>query len=245
MSVFESQTEAKEEQGQVDDKPALNVPEELTDLIGEGKKYKSLEDALRSIPHAQGHISNLEKELSELREDLGKRLSAEEALNKILEGRQSREEEGTPPPDFSPDTLKNLVKDTYKEMTEEERRSHNIDLADKAVREKYGDKAGEWLAERAKELGVGVQFLQDTASHSPKAFYNLVGLDGGQRQQQEVPRQGSVNTEGMSQGSGPAPYSYKWYQQMRRNDPKQYYTPKVQLEMHRKAAELGEAFYNN
>jgi len=242
MSVFEGQTKPNEEQGHVDDKPALNVPEELTDLIGEGKKYKSLEDALRSVPHAQGHISNLEKELAELREDLGKRLSAEEALNKILEARQSREEEGTPPPDFSPDTLKNLVKDTYKEMTEEERRSHNVELADKAVRDKWGDKAGEWLAEKAAELGVGVKFLQDTASHSPKAFYNLVGLESGQKQQ-EVPRQGSVNTEGM-QGSGPTPYSYKWYQQMRRNDPKQYYTPKVQMEMHRKAAELGETFYN-
>ena len=238
MSVFEGQTEAPKEEGQTAD----NVPEELTALIGEGKKYKSLEDALKSIPHAQTHISSLERELAELREDLGKRLSAEEALNKILEARQSREEEGTPPPDFSPDTLKNLVKDTYKEMTEEERRSHNVELADKAVRDKWGDKAGEWLAQKAAELGVGVKFLQDTASHSPKAFYNLVGLESGQKQQ-EVPRQGSVNTEGM-QGSGPTPYSYKWYQNLRRTDPKQYYTPKVQLEMHRKASELGEAFYN-
>jgi len=243
MSVFESQTEATEEQGSVEDKPALNVPEELTDLIGEGKKYKSLEDALKSIPHAQGHISNLEKELAELRDDLGKRLSAEEALNKILEERQRSEVEGTPPPDFSPDTLKNLVKDTYKEMSEEERRSHNVTTADQAVREKWGDKAAEMLRNKAEELGVGVQFLQDTAAHSPKAFFNLIGLDGVQKQQ-EMPRQGSVNTDGMEQSGGTTPYSYKWYQQMRRNDPKQYYTPKVQMEMHRKAAEMGDKFYN-
>lgn len=242
MSVFEGQTEAKE-QGQTN---APQVPEELTDLIGEGKKYKSLEDALRSVPHAQDHISRLERELAEMREDLGKRLSAEEALNKILEQRQSREEEGTPPPDFSPDTLKNLVKDTYKEVTDDERRARNVEQADKAVRDKWGDKAADMLALKAQELGVGIKFLQDTASHSPKAFYNLVGLEGGPKQQDHSfeSRQGSVNTAGMEQNSGSVPYSYKWYQQMRKQDPKQYYTPKVQMEMHRKAAELGESFYN-
>ncbi len=85
--------------------------------------------------------------------------------------------------------------------------------------------------------------MQDAASTSPQAFYNLIGLDGVKKQQ-ELPREGSVNTESMSQHSGVNPYSYKWYQQMRRNDPKQYYTPKVQMEMHRKAAELGDNFYN-
>ena len=241
-NLFEGDNpEVKE--GEADNKPSLQIPEEVTALIGEGRKYKSLEDALRSVPHAQGHISNLEKELAELREDLNKRLSAEEAMEKILEARNSRNEEGTPPPEFTPEALKDLVRNTYKDMTAEDKAALNIEQADKAMREKWGEKAGDMLAQKAQELGVSLKFLQDAASTSPQAFYNLIGLDGVKKQQ-ELPREGSVNTESMSQHSGVSPYSYKWYQQMRRNDPKQYYTPKVQMEMHRKAAELGDNFYN-
>lgn len=240
-TLFEGDSpKAVEGQG---DNPGLQIPEEVTALIGEGRKYKSLEDALRSVPHAQGHISNLEKELAELREDLNKRLSAEEAMQKILEARNSRNDEGTPPPEFTPEALKDLVRNTYKDMTAEDKAALNIEQADKAMREKWGEKAGDMLAQKAQELGVSLKFLQDAASTSPQAFYNLIGLDGVKKQQ-ELPREGSVNTESMSQHSGVNPYSYKWYQQMRRNDPKQYYTPKVQMEMHRKAAELGDNFYN-
>lgn len=240
-TLFEG--DSPEVQGQSDNTTGLQIPEEVTALIGEGRKYKSLEDAIRSVPHAQGHISNLEKELAELREDLGKRLSAEEAMQKILEARDSRNNEGTPPPEFTPEALKDLVRNTYNDMTAEQKAALNIEQADKAMREKWGEKAGDVLAQKSQELGVSLKFLQDAASTSPQAFYNLIGLDGVKKQQ-ELPREGSVNTEGLSPGGGNTPYSYKWYQQMRRTDPKQYYTPKVQMEMHRKAGELGDNFYN-
>lgn len=241
-TIFEGDSPTAVE-GQADNTPALQIPDELTAIIGEGKKYKSLEDALRSVPHAQGHISNLEKELAELREDLTKRLSSEEAMQKILEARDSRSDEGTPPPELTPEALRDMVKNAYKEMTAEEKATHNVEQADKAMRDKWGDKAGEVLAQKAAELGVSLQFLENAASASPQAFYNLIGLDGVKRQQ-ELPREGSVNTANMSQSGTLSPYSYQWYQQMRRSDPKQYYQPKVQMEMHRKAAELGDNFYN-
>lgn len=244
MSVFEGATNTSIEEGN-DNSPTSSIPEELTELIGEGKKYKSMEDALRSVPHAQGHISRLEQELAELKEDLGKRLNAEESLNKILEARANSGKQDTPPNDVTPEALKDLVKSTYKEITDGERQASNVAQANQAMQEKWGDKAADILRAKAQELGVGVKFLEDTASHSPKAFYNLVGLNAAPKQQEmSQQRNGSVNTETMSQTNGLTPYSYKWYQQMRRDNAREYYKPKVQMEMHRKAGELGDSFYN-
>ena len=47
--------------------PAFNVPPELSEFVGEGKKYGTVEAALASIVPAQQHISTLEQENNELR----------------------------------------------------------------------------------------------------------------------------------------------------------------------------------
>jgi hypothetical protein len=36
----------------------FEIPTEAQDLVGEGKKYSSAEEALRSVPHAQNSIQN-------------------------------------------------------------------------------------------------------------------------------------------------------------------------------------------
>jgi hypothetical protein len=48
----------------------FEIPTEVQSLVGEGKKYQSPEDALKSVPHAQKHIETLESELAEAREEL-------------------------------------------------------------------------------------------------------------------------------------------------------------------------------
>lgn len=222
---------------------ASTIPEGLEELIGDGKKYKSVEDALKSVPHAQSHIANLERQLEEMREDLGKRMSAEEVLKKIQEGR--KEDEGTPAESqFDPDALKNLVKETYAEMSQEEKKQHNIQVANDKMKEVYGDKAVEVLKTKAQELGVDVSFLQSTAEKSPSAFYNLIGLSSKQETVNQARTNSSVNTESVSNSSGVEPYTYQWYQKMRRDNPKEYYSANVQREMHRKATELGDKFFN-
>jgi hypothetical protein len=230
-----------------DNQPVVNtpkpaVPDEVREMIGEGKKYKTLEDALKSIPHAQSHISNLEKEMAEMREDLNKRLSAEEVLKKIQERDKAPKEENTTPP-MDTDTLRNLVKDTYKEMTAEEKASANIRLVDEKMKEAYGEKAVNVLQKKAAELGVTVDFLASTAATSPAGFFKLVGLENTKANPVNQERRGSVNTEVMDTGTQAEQYSYKWFQKMRKENPREYYTPSVQKLMHQKANELGDAFY--
>jgi hypothetical protein len=69
----------------------FEIPTEAQQFVGEGKKYKSAEDALRSVPHAQEHIQTLETEMAHLKEELSKRKTTEELLDEIKSGIQPQE----------------------------------------------------------------------------------------------------------------------------------------------------------
>lgn len=238
--------QAAEQQQEGNNQPAAELPEELAELVGEGKKYKSVEDALRSVPHSQEHINRLERELSELREDLDKRLNSEEALKQILEKKKGSEGEETPSDAITPDAIKDLVKSTFNEVTQEEKQKSNIQTVEEALQNKWGEKTVETLKAKAAELGVSVQFMRDTAASSPKAFFNLVGLEGASTKPDHTtaPRHGDVNASAMSESQSVRPNTYRWYQNLRKTNPKQYYDPKMQMQMHRDANKFGDDFYN-
>ncbi len=63
--------------------PKIELPPEVLEFVGEGKKYSNPVDALKSVPHAQKHISTLEAELAQTKTELEKRRTAEELLNEI------------------------------------------------------------------------------------------------------------------------------------------------------------------
>ena len=77
-----------EGQNQDNSAPQFQIPTEAVELVGEGKKYSSVEDALKSVPHAQKHIQTLESELATLKEELSKRKTTEELLDEIKSGIQ-------------------------------------------------------------------------------------------------------------------------------------------------------------
>ncbi len=77
-----------EAQNQDNQQPQFQIPTEAADFVGDGKKYNSVEDALKSVPHAQKHIQTLESELAAAREELAKRRTTEELLDEIKSGIQ-------------------------------------------------------------------------------------------------------------------------------------------------------------
>jgi len=90
---------------------AFEIPTEAQEFLGEGKKYRSPEDALKAVPHAQQHIQTLESELAEVKEELTKRKTAQELLDEIKSGTQPVENT-TQSVDVNQDTLEQLVQNT-------------------------------------------------------------------------------------------------------------------------------------
>ena len=81
-----SEPSTNEAQNQVNQQPVFQIPTEAAELVGDGKKYQSVEDALKSVPHAQKHIQTLESELASVKEELTKRRTTEELLDEIKSG---------------------------------------------------------------------------------------------------------------------------------------------------------------
>ena len=93
MSEDNNQIDPSTNEGQNQDsqEPLFQIPTEAAELVGDGKKYSSVEDALKSVPHAQKHIQTLESELATLKEELMKRRTTEELLDEIKSGVQPKE----------------------------------------------------------------------------------------------------------------------------------------------------------
>lgn len=186
--------------------PNLQVPDEVLEFIGDGKKYASPVDALKSVPHAQKHISQLETELKEARELLAKAKSAEEVYTTVKEMLAKPERpSGTAPQVSIPDV------DTLLDRKLEERerllvQTQNADSVKQAMLSVYGDKAAEVYRQKAEALGVPVQWLNDVCAKSPNAAFELLGVKAVVKTA-PTSTKGSINTEALKPAAPAKPKS--------------------------------------
>jgi hypothetical protein len=181
--------------------PTSTVPTEVADLVGEGKKYRSVEDALKSVPHAQKHIETLEQENARIKSELEKRRTAEELLEEIRNG-ISQPAAGTPAPTFDPNTIESTVEQLLARKEAKRSADSNISQVVSKFQEVFGDKekAEQEYIKIAAEAGLSVQMLNNLAATSPAAVLKLAGI--GTAKQQPVGKPSStVNTESFSQGN--------------------------------------------
>lgn len=212
--------------------PQQVVPEYLSNLVGEGKKYGSLEAAYKSIPNAQDHIARLEQENADLRSQTQQAQDLQEVIERNLGQHEQQYSAQQEQPSYDPDNIAALIDDRMNARSAQEKAKANILSADQAMRSKFGDQAHKQLLAKAAELGVGVDFLQQTAQQSPKAFLQLFGLSDKTQPVTPMSVQSSVNTEAMGNYNRPVqPGTRAYYDNLRRTNRSQYYNPKVQAQM--------------
>jgi len=150
-----------------DDKPSF-------DFIGEGKKYATTDDALKSIPFAQQHIATIEKENAELK----KRLDDSSKLDEVLDALKSSGDTGMGQEDVTEQTGQPDIKETIRTVLRQEQIENvareNVAVVDSKMKEIYGaDKAAGVVEDKANSLGLTVEDLQQIASRSPTAFFEM------------------------------------------------------------------------
>ena len=192
--VQQEQAEPTTQEAQaVDTAPkAFEIPTEAQAFVGEGKKYQSPEDALRSVPHAQKHIETLESELAQVKEELTKRKTTQELLDEIKSGAQ-RVENTTPSAEVNQDTLEQLVSSTIERREQASKAKSNASEVASKFTQKYGETAQSAYNQIAKEAGLSVQQLNNLAATSPNAVLKLAGLNGAVTT--TTTSKGSINTQ--------------------------------------------------
>lgn len=172
--------------------PAPSIPPELADYVGEGKKYKSVEDVYKAFPNAQQKIATLESEISTYKEELAKRKAAEELLEDIRNGIK-QPEATTSGVEVNQEVISKLVKQQLDSITEQERRKANASTVSNVFIEAYGEKAREMAAKVAGDNGMSIQEYEALALKSPQAAINLAGLKKGNTG--VAPLKSDVNTQ--------------------------------------------------
>lgn len=220
-----------------EDNPNATVRAE--DLVGEGKKFKSVDDLARGKAEADAYIERLKTEKAEADR------KASEASNAAAELAALREEiaamkqarpSGEQPVQPSQPEVKDLDALIEQSITRAEQRrtqKQNIDEANRVVTEHFsGDskKAGEEVAKRAREMGLTIDDLKGLAARSPTAFKALIVG--------EAPAQPPVNANLLRSTvapsaaplnvSGPKPGTKEFYNEMLRKEPQRYMTREVQ-----------------
>jgi len=220
-------------------------------LVGEGKKFKSVEDLAKGKLEADRHISEITQTLAELREEVAKQEYSKELLAKLQDkGADSTansasvknadtSDKGNTSLDAS--TLETLVEQLMTKKEQTRTAEQNIAAANDAVLAQFGDKSGEMVKAKAAELGMTVERLKEIASESPTAFLQLIGVTQKKSVDTKTP-QSTVRTEALS--SNTSDRTFQYYQNMRKENKSLYYSPKIQRTLMEDRLRLGDKFYN-
>ena len=191
--------EPTQETVQQDTQPkAFEIPTEVQAVIGEGKKYQSPEDALKSVPHAQKHIETLESELATVREELTKRQTTQELIDELKSGVQAPAQT-VQSAELNQDNVMDLVNQTIATRENKARAESNAKAVAAKFTEQYGDKAEVTYNSIAKELSLSVSQLNELAATSPTVVLKAAGLSAAKAP--VVSSSGDINTEALSQNA--------------------------------------------
>lgn len=171
-------------------------------LVGEGKKFQTIEDLARGKKEADDFINQLKDENAAIRSELSKLDNAEATFEELR--KQIEELKAKKNPEPSPDTkgvlteddVKALIRSSITESEKERTLEQNVAVANEGIIKAFGDatKAKEAVANRAVELGLSVSDLQSMAAKSPSAFLSVMGLNQTQKVKPDSFPKSDVNT---------------------------------------------------
>ena len=202
----------------------------LSALVGDGKKFKTVEDLAKSKLEADMFIDQLKDELQGIRKELETRLRAEDAIDAL------KKPKSDPSPVTAADLLPEInkvVKETLSQVEKDKFAFENVREANNYVIEKMGGKAEAeaFVMKKADELGVPLEWFKDMAARSPKALYSTLGLDAAPAPAQTGTK-GNVNTMAKDKDSpNTAKGSKAYYESMRKEKPAIYWSAPVQKEI--------------
>jgi hypothetical protein len=226
--------------------PEANYYEEL---VGEGKKYKDEKALAYSRLVADEHIKKLESEQAALRQELETRMNMEKFLDKLNSAPLTPAPTNLPPQvegeqpqvtsALKPEDVARLVAQHVSQMEQQRTASQNTEVAMKKLAEVYGPNYAQKLKQEITNLGVTEDEARALAGRSPAALYRLLGIDA---QKPTEGFQAAPRSQATSFPTGKK-IGYSHFEELRKKDLREYFSPKVQNEMHRLAHEMGDDFY--
>lgn len=228
----------------------------LEELVGENRKFKSVEDLAKGKAQSDLFIDQLRQELEQTKQELQTRARLEELITKVTpqapldSGPILHNQTEVNPPVMSgltPEQLEELLEKKLNEHNLKTTKQTNFNYVKEELTKKYGPQTPQVLEKAAGDLGVSKEWMNQMAAENPKAFMRLVGDAQATRPQASPDLFTSRPT--VNSGATFTPESgvrdQAWYQNLKRTDPKKYDSPEIQAQEYKDAVKLGPAFFTS
>ncbi len=202
----------------------------VAELVGEGKKYKTLEALASAVIHKDEFIEVLKKEKQDVLEKLEKNVNTGDVFDKLINSTPQPQQTAAP---LSSEDLTKLIEETVSKTETKKIENTNIEVVKNKMTDHFGtlEKAEEFVKTKARELGLSVPFLMSTAMKSPSAFYNVVGVTLNSGSGNNPITTGSINTEGNVNPNTTKVGTKAYFDAIFKADKKRYFTPTVQKQI--------------
>jgi len=241
----ETQTEVKKESSET-----TTVVDEL---VGEGKKYNNVEALAKSKTHADEHISKLEFENANMREELTKLEEARKeskTIDDVIHALENRPTETSPANQTGTDSVdvKSLVAGEFNRRAEADRANENqTSVNAELINQFNGDveQAKTHLQKVREDSGLSVEQFKILAQTSPVAALRILNINPPQSKGDiSVTSRGNLSPEAPPINSNRRNKSY--YDALRKDMGigKFYDDIKLQTQMQEDFASLGDDWSN-
>lgn len=230
--------------------PTSNQPAEvLSTLVGEGKKFKDVESLARGKVESDNFITKLQEENQRMREELEKNMNLERQLAALSSGEPAPNAGGNPAPvaagnqpgavPIKPEDVEALLEQKLNMREADKAKQANLRQVDEFLLKHFGDvnKAKDAINSLNASLGINISEL---AAVSPAAVTKLIA--GSSQGAGVVTEHSTVRPVGLGGEVRNKAYYDKLRSEMGNS---RFYTDrKLQLQIHKDAQSLGDAFYN-
>jgi hypothetical protein len=196
------------------------------------------------------YIKTLERQKDELRIDFMKaqeQIQSSANLQELIDrlNQKTAPEALTPKPDETPGKpepidFDKLFEQKYEQKKRADQELSNFNRVQQKLQERFGHNAGSVLQEQAQSLGLSKEDVNSLAKKSPDAFFRMLGLDQQKEDLFMAPPRSDVRRDLFAPKATKRDWNF--YQDLKKKNPTEYWAPKTQLQMHRDAEALGDAF---
>lgn len=223
----------------------------VAELVGEGKKFKTIEDLARGKVQGDSFVEKLKTENAALREALESDANPDEILRRINEvlkpsvgSKPTTTDQTSNQSQMGSHLTEEKVLELLKQQKAEEKAKENLARYEASVSQAFGNKTAEVIATRLDELGMEQTEFQNLAKRNPVAALRLLGIkDSGASYGVANP---SVNTEAYfgdaGKGAGEV-QNFEYFQRLRRELKERYYEPHIQQQVFEARKKLGDKFW--
>jgi hypothetical protein len=240
-NIFTGQDKAQEAAAQSATPPETQGSGEIVSaLVGDGQKYKTVDELAKAYLHADTFIQQLKEENQKYREQAAAAKSIDDVLERLQQAQQP--EPVTPVKAEQPD-ISALVEQTLAQREAKKAQEANLLEADRLMKERHGERATELFKAKASTPELKKLYV-DLASRSPQDFVALFGEP--QASGSSIQTGSSVNTvnvasHGMNRENVEG--TKEWFSKMRKDEPQKFYSSAMQVRFSRAATDNPKLYF--